>query len=117
MSGCGGYCPLCIFESCFRLQQNFNSIQVETYLCIIGCNFGPAEFSDPPTATRLVGYSVAGKGIFAAAVLLPHAAAAATALQRQSVVVGLVAHVELLGIAVISGFKGIKHSTVTSVSF
>jgi hypothetical protein len=45
---------------------------------------------------------------FAAAVLLPHAAAVAAALQRQSAVVGLVAHVELLGIAVISGFKGLR---------
>jgi hypothetical protein len=48
-----------------------------------------------------------GQRDFAAAVLSLHAAAVAAALQRQSVVVGLVAHVELLGIAVISGFKGV----------
>jgi hypothetical protein len=39
-----------------------------------------------------------GQRDFAAAVLLPHAAAAAAALQRQSAVVGLTAHIELLGI-------------------
>jgi hypothetical protein len=40
-------------------------------------------------------------------VLLPHAAAAAAALQRQSAVVILTAAVELLRIAIISGFEGV----------
>jgi hypothetical protein len=44
-----------------------------------------------------------GQRDFAAAVLLPHAAA----LQRQSAAVVLAADVELLGIAVISDFKGV----------
>ncbi|KAJ7877353.1 hypothetical protein B0H14DRAFT_2567726, partial [Mycena olivaceomarginata] len=48
-----------------------------------------------------------GQRDFAAAVLLPHAAAAAAALQRQSAAVVLAADVELLGIAAISGFKGV----------
>ncbi|KAJ7803900.1 hypothetical protein B0H14DRAFT_2612968 [Mycena olivaceomarginata] len=48
-----------------------------------------------------------GQRDFAAAVLLPHAAAVAAALQRQYAVVVLAVHVELLGIAVTSGFKGV----------
>ncbi|KAJ7797696.1 hypothetical protein B0H14DRAFT_2567039 [Mycena olivaceomarginata] len=48
-----------------------------------------------------------GQRDFAAAVLLPHAVAAAVALQWQSAVVVLAAHVELLGITIISGFKGV----------
>ncbi|KAJ7305436.1 hypothetical protein DFH08DRAFT_825124 [Mycena albidolilacea] len=52
-----------------------------------------------------------GQRDFAAAVLLPHAAAAAAALQQQSAVVILTAAVELLGIAIISGFEVSGHST------
>jgi hypothetical protein len=48
-----------------------------------------------------------GKRDFAIAMLLPHAAAAAAALLWQSAVVVLAAHIELLGITVISGFKGV----------
>ncbi|KAJ7362643.1 hypothetical protein DFH08DRAFT_799668 [Mycena albidolilacea] len=44
---------------------------------------------------------------FAAAVPLPHAAAAVAALQRQSAVVIFTADIELLGIAIISGFAGV----------
>ncbi|KAJ7848183.1 hypothetical protein B0H14DRAFT_2583203 [Mycena olivaceomarginata] len=52
--------------------------------------------------------NLCGQRDFAAAVLLPHAAAAAAALQRQSAVIVLAAHVELLGITVNSGFKGVE---------
>ncbi|KAJ7808406.1 hypothetical protein B0H14DRAFT_2608983 [Mycena olivaceomarginata] len=114
MSGCGGYCPLCIFESCFRLQQSFNSLKGNHTVIQKG---GRHHNSSRCISEASYMISCKGQRDFAAAVLLPHAAAAATALQRQSAVVGLVAHVELLGIAVISGFKGIEHSTVTSVSF
>ncbi|KAJ7894489.1 hypothetical protein B0H14DRAFT_2559266 [Mycena olivaceomarginata] len=48
-----------------------------------------------------------GQRDFAAAVILPRAVAAAAALQRQSAVVVLAAHVELLGITIIGGFKGV----------
>jgi hypothetical protein len=46
-----------------------------------------------------------GQRNFAAAVLWPHAAALAVAVQRQSVAVKLTAHVELLGITVIDSLK------------
>jgi hypothetical protein len=46
-----------------------------------------------------------GQRYFAAAVLLPHAAALTAAVQRQSAAVKLTAHVELLGITVIHSLK------------
>jgi hypothetical protein len=77
-----------------------------------------AKNRDPRESVRIaVPLLPEGQRDFAAAVLLPHAAALAAAVLRQSAAVELTTHVELVGIAVIGGLECVsRYSFVSSTS-